>query len=553
MSSFTLQWPAALWLLLLVLPLAGLLAFARKRRRAVIDAMGGGHSTHRPSRDSLRVAAFALLILALTRPGYAPQMLADTRARRDVVFALDVSRSMLAQDVPPSRLEVARLAIRDALRTFTNERVGLVAYAGSASILCPLTEDYDFVRYMLEQATPLTVDFGGTTLQAAVEKAADQVFLEGRGDVQDLVILTDGGDHDSQVAKVAELLDTQRIDALILGLGDPDRASPIPVENEDDTVTLLESGGQTVYTQLDDEGLNAFTSLTPRARYIAAGTTPFNLGRIYREYAANKPVQPATEGETGLIIYREAAWWLIFPALALLCLSERLGARGLRLALLTAICAPFLPSESHAETSVFEKRFEAVLGQMQAESYEEAAQTLAELYQRNSGQSPAILAVLRFNQGLCLTQLSRSSDELDPRDALAFAHQAQQAFLAAKRHDPAMNRAGRHVQAITAHIAELRTRIEAQEEAAEQPKQPPSEESSEWDDRIEEDYDEADASGESESSSQATGDFAAGSEMQALPTPNDSAQDILEQEAGNLQFRQQKRSSTNQGKVEKDY
>ena len=553
MSPFTLQWPPALWLLLLVLPFAGLLAHARRHRRAVIEAMGGGHSTHRRSRDSLRVAAFALLTLALARPGYAPQVLADTRAGRDVVFALDVSRSMLAQDVPPSRLEVARQAIRDALRTFRNERVGLVAYAGSATILCPLTDDYDFVRYMLQQATPRTVDFGGTTLQSAVEKAADQVFLEGRGNVQDLIILTDGGDHGSQVAQVAEMLDTKQIDALILGLGDSERASPIPIEYEQGTVNLLESGGQTVYTKLDDAALRDFASMSARARYVAAGTTPFNLGRIYREYAAAKPVEVA-QSETGFIVYREAAWWLIFPALALLCLTERLGARGLRLALLTAICVLFLPGESRAETSVFQRKFETALGHMQAESYQQAAQTLAKLYQRNSGQSPAALAVVRFNHGLCLTQLSSTSSEQDPRAALASARQAQQAFLAAKRHNPALDRAGRHVQAITARIAELRTRIEAQEETAEKPEQTPSEESGEPDDLFEEDYDETDASGESMSSSQPmTGDFAAGTEMQPLPTPNYSAEEILAQEAGNLQFRQQKRSGANAGKVEKDY
>lgn len=167
--------------------------------------MGGGLSTHRRLRDYLRLAAFTLLVLALARPGYAPKKHSVSRTGRDVVFALDVSQSILAEDVAPSRLEVSKQAVRDALKTFSNERVGLVVYAGSATILCPLTYDYDFVRYMLEQAHTRSADFGGTTVQSAVEKVVDQVFMPDRGGVQDLVILTDGRDHGSQMPRAARL------------------------------------------------------------------------------------------------------------------------------------------------------------------------------------------------------------------------------------------------------------------------------------------------------------------------------------------------------------
>ena len=131
----------------------------------------------------------------MARPGYSPERLSISRTGRDVVFALDVSQSMLTEDVAPSRLEVAKQAVRDALNTFSNERVGLVVYAGSATIMCPLTYDYDFVRYMLEQTHTRSADFGGTTLQSAVEKVVDQVLMADRAGVQDLVVMTDGGDH----------------------------------------------------------------------------------------------------------------------------------------------------------------------------------------------------------------------------------------------------------------------------------------------------------------------------------------------------------------------
>ncbi len=684
MSAFTFQWPAALALLLLVFPLLWLLAYARKRRRHLIDAIGSGISTHRRSRDVMRTVAFTLLLLAFARPGYAPQMISESRSGRDVVFALDVSQSMLAQDVPPSRLKVAKQAIRDALDTLGNERVGLVVYAGSATILCPLTADYEFVRYMLDQAQPRTVDFGGTTLQSAVEKAADQVFLEGRGDVQDLVILTDGGDHDSQMEKVVELIESTQTDVLVIGLGNPERAAPIPIENEDGTLTLLESQGQTVYTKLDDEALHNFAAMSPRAQYVAAGTTPFNLGLLYHEFASEQTSQ-TTEDAHGVVIYQEAAFFLILTALLLLIISERWGLGGFKWAAFIGLIALNAPSDLQAQDETFSAQFAQAIGLIESGAYEEAAQSLSDLYSAPSEQSTARLAVLQFNQGLCLAKLSQSAVEQSPMGALSYAQQAQQAFLAAKRYNPELQRAGIQLQVTADRIGELRAIIDAQgaedAELAEQmqalleglqallksqqelrerftehrdgikvepdtdwpqaqqlleaeasrlegsmraidatlkasetaapeiaktmdeplvlmahalseqatarnrlqrredwPKvdapwltvesdleriiellsgdseqqSDPGDDWEEYDDS--EDYEYLDSDEESMSSSEAmAGDLAAGTEMQSLPVPNYSADDILTQEQGNLQFRQQKRSSANAAKVEKDY
>ena len=131
MSAFIFQWTWVLPLLFFALPLWWLLAYASRRRAELIRVMGGGLNTHRKLRDTLRITAFVLLVLALARPGYAPEKLSISRTGRDVVFAIDVSQSMLAEDVMPSRLAVAKQAVRDALNVFSNERVSLVVYAGS--------------------------------------------------------------------------------------------------------------------------------------------------------------------------------------------------------------------------------------------------------------------------------------------------------------------------------------------------------------------------------------------------------------------------------------
>ena len=199
MIPFAFQQPLMLLLLLVVIPLAGVLRHARRRRRVVLEEMGTGLlPPFARWRDWSRLAALVLMVIALARPGFDPQRHSVSQSGRDVVFVLDVSRSMLAEDASPNRLEAAKNGIRDALDAFNTQRVGLVIYAGSSNILCPLTYDYNFVRYMLDQATTRAVDFGGTILLSAVEKSIDSVLMEGRGGMHDLIVLTDGEEHGAQ-------------------------------------------------------------------------------------------------------------------------------------------------------------------------------------------------------------------------------------------------------------------------------------------------------------------------------------------------------------------
>ncbi len=466
-NGFVFQWPAMFTLLLLVPVLVWLLGYARKQRLKLIDALGGGLTTHRRLRDVLRVLAFVLVVFALARPGHSPRSEPVSRYGRDVVFALDVSRSMLAEDARPSRLEVAKQGIRDALDDLGNERVGLVVYAGSASILCPLTYDYDFVRYMLEQAHPRSVDFGGTTLQAAVEKVVDQVFIEGREGVQDLVVLTDGGDHGSQMAKVVEILEAKQVDVLAVGLGDPHRGSPIPIADADGAAAFVERDGIRVTTKLEDEALRSFAANSSHADYVAVGVSPFDLGQLYRDYALNKQVVVA-QSDTGVLIYQEAAVFFLVPAIVLLLLSECWGARGLQLgqAALWLAFVGLTPSSEAADTQ-FRAEFDAAVQLFERASFEDAELQFATLYGDASEASanPADLAALQVNRGLCLVELAKVQAAQNPAVALSYAEAAQLAFLSAKRYAPDLDRAGLRLQSTAALLVELEEQIEEQREA----------------------------------------------------------------------------------------
>ncbi|MEM6912221.1 MAG: VWA domain-containing protein [Verrucomicrobiota bacterium] len=468
MTGWVFQWPAMFWLLLLVAAAGWLVARAGRERRRVMESLGRRSGPPLRWRDVLRLSALALLVLALARPGHSPRSEATSLTGRDVVFALDVSRSMLAEDLPPSRLEAAKQAIRDALATFDQERVGLVIFAGSASILCPLTYDYDFVRYMLEQAQPRSVEFGGTHLQAAVEKVLDQVFLAGRAGVQDLVVLTDGGDHGSEMTRVASLLRESESEVLLVGLGDPEQGSPIPILDEEGQAVLLEAEGRLVETRLEEGPLRWLAEEVPRARYAGVGTRPFHLGSLYQEEASGKPVQ-ATAQEAGQLVYQEAAGFFLVPALCLLLLTEGRGRLGFRwwgrgMLLMGWSWAPL---KSRAEEP-FRSAFEAAVLKMEAGQYEVASSDFAQLYAQSASRAqPAQLAAMQLNLGLSLLKLSQAQAGENPVLALAHAEQAQRAFLSAKRYAPEGVRAGARLEASAQVVAALRQQLAAQEQAEE--------------------------------------------------------------------------------------
>ena len=464
MREFAFQWPGLLALLLLTAPLAWLLAHARKRRLQLMEAMGGGLPTHRRLRDVLRISAFIFMVFALARPGYSPRPESVSHSGRDVVFALDVSQSMLAEDAPPSRLEVAKQGIRDALGGFHNERVGLIVYAGSASILCPLTYDYDFVRYMLDQANPRTVDFGGTALQSAVEKAVDQVFMEGRGGVQDMVVLTDGGDHGSKLQKMVDLLTEKQVDVLLIGLGNPDTGAPIRLKDEEGNISLIMEQGSPVYTKLDDAALRELAAKGPRIEYVPVEEDPFDLGQLYAEYAKDRQID-AADSEAGILVYKEAGVFFLIPALILLLLSECWGAKGLKfghVAALTLMLTP-MPWAGAADVS-FGASFQGAVNTLEQGNPEEAAAMFSDIYQSSTERSasPGELAAVEFNRGLCLIRLSEGEDS--PRAALTYAEMARLAFLSAKRCAPGLQRAGIRIETTTALVSDLEAQVAKQKQ-----------------------------------------------------------------------------------------
>ena len=459
-----------LLLVLLVVPLWWLLSRARRCRGLVHSQLGVEAPALSIWRDRLRLAAVTLLLLALARPGINPQRHSASKSGRDVVFVLDVSQSMLARDAFPSRLEAAKDGIRDALNSFQSERVALVIYAGSANILCPLTSDYEFARYMLDQATPRAVDFGGTTLLSATEKCFDTILTAERDGMQDLVVLTDGEEHGAQNEKVVDLLSQRNAGLLMVGIGDATVGAQIPMESDKGSTVYLKSQGQTVTTKLNDRGLRELTQIFKDASYVSPGTAAFDLAGIYRKFAQAKPVANTADSGT-YIVYSELGLFLVGIAGALLLLAEmklpiaiplsRQLVTLVPIALVAFMIGGWALAEDRADDSDFADAIQLQHAGRYADALE--AYDLAQLNFSNTRLSAAQLATVRVNQGMCHLGLA-AQKAAEPRTKLASAENAQTCFLQACRLLPGFDQASQRLDPTAILIADIRQHIEMENE-----------------------------------------------------------------------------------------
>ncbi|MDH3392340.1 MAG: VWA domain-containing protein, partial [Desulfobulbaceae bacterium] len=186
--------------------LFGLFLYSSHRRKQTLEQLIGANllqkivsvnPVRRRWKTILILASFFLLIIGLARPAWNLQQTTVKRTGRDVVFVIDVSKSMLAEDLAPNRLERAKLAIADVIDTLDGDRVGLVAFAGTAAIKCPLTLDYGFFRMMLENISTDSIARGGTLVGDAIRLVLDQVLDSQEKQFKDIVLITDGEDHES--------------------------------------------------------------------------------------------------------------------------------------------------------------------------------------------------------------------------------------------------------------------------------------------------------------------------------------------------------------------
>jgi Ca-activated chloride channel family protein len=261
--------------------------------------------------------AVTLIVMGLTRPSWNLKSQSVERKGRDVVFLLDVSQSMMAEDLKPNRLERAKLAIIDCIEKLQGDRVALVAFSGNAAVKCPLTLDYGFFRTMLENLSPRDIDRGGTMIGDALRTTMNEVFDNQSGKFKDIVLITDGEDHDSFPAQAAEELGKREIRLIAVGLGDENQGRRIPITDEQGNKTFLKYQGQEVWSKLDASTLRKMVDLTPGGKYFNVSTGTIDLGSIYSKLIASSE-KKELEAQT-IKQYEEK--FQIFLAIAFIVLS----------------------------------------------------------------------------------------------------------------------------------------------------------------------------------------------------------------------------------------
>ncbi len=224
-----------------------------------------GVSTWRPAaQSSLYGLGLALFGFALAQPQCGTKSELTKRRGIDVVVALDASKSMLARDVQPSRLERAKLELTTLLDELKGDRVGLVVFAGDAFIQSPLTSDYSAVKLFLRAVDPEVMPQGGTNVGAALKLARQVMDNADRGSKERVVVLlSDGEDLFGEVGEATEALKEANVQVLAVGVGS-ESGEPIPVyDRRGDFVDYKKDpAGETVITRLDRAGLTAIAEAT---------------------------------------------------------------------------------------------------------------------------------------------------------------------------------------------------------------------------------------------------------------------------------------------------
>ena len=204
----------------------------------------------------------------------------------EVMFVLDISRSMLADDATPNRLERAKQQIKDMVDEMTGDRVGLVVFAGESKQQVPLTRHYSDFKQSLEEVGPYNVQLGGSRLGDALALAADS-FLGKSDDHKAIVVLTDGEDQESNPVEVAdEIHNDHGIRIFTIGLGDMERGSRIPVGQTASGRRFLEHQGEPVWSKLNGSTLKQ-VALKSQGAFIPAGTKQVDMADVYHGYVAS--------------------------------------------------------------------------------------------------------------------------------------------------------------------------------------------------------------------------------------------------------------------------
>ena len=256
---FRFEAPLYLYLLLLIPLLAGLrfLTYRNQKKRLrkfgdpqLLKALMPDVSRWRPGiKFWLLEVALALLILMLARPQMGTKISHEKRTGIETIIAVDISNSMRAEDVTPSRLDRAKMMVENLVDHFTDDKIGLIVFAGDAFVQLPITSDYVSAKMFLSSIDPSMMATQGTDLARAIDMATHS-FTQEKGIGKAIIVITDGEDHEGGAVEAAEAAKKAGQRVYMLGIGSTSGA-PIPIPGTGDYMT--DNTGQTVMSALNED------------------------------------------------------------------------------------------------------------------------------------------------------------------------------------------------------------------------------------------------------------------------------------------------------------
>jgi Ca-activated chloride channel family protein len=269
------------------------LSFSRRRALALLGAKhllanltASVSIVRRRIKEAMVVTGVVLVGVALARPQWGFRWEEAHRRGVDVLFAVDTSKSMLTPDVKPNRLERAKLAVRDLVQKFPDDRVGLVAFAGSAFLETPLTLDHSIFEQSLDGLDTNVIPLGGTNVASAIDVAEKALANDEHKKV--LVLLTDGEDLSGDAINAAEAAAKKGLVVYTVGVGTP-HGELIPIASKGgQTRFVKDDAGNFVTSKLDESLLRRIATVTSGS-YRALGDNGQGLESLYRDELATLP------------------------------------------------------------------------------------------------------------------------------------------------------------------------------------------------------------------------------------------------------------------------
>lgn len=321
-----------LWILMLV-PFVAALILLEKRRNQRLSRFASHPALRRlaplfnPERrrlfHGLWLGSFVLLIVTLGQPQWGTKWDEVRRRGLDIMVVLDTSKSMLAEDLKPNRLKRAAWGIRDLLQELRGDRVGLIAYAGTSFVQCPLTIDYPAFLMTLDDVYAGIIPQGGTATAHALRMAMKSFEKEPNSD-RVLILISDGGDHDGDPLELVPFLKKDNIRVFSIGVGSLE-GELIPIQDRNGQQQFLKDReGNIVKTSLQEDVLQQLALQTGGA-YVRAVPGDFGVERLVQEGLADLK---RSEHESKLVRSSVDRYpWFVGMALLLLLVESLLPER----------------------------------------------------------------------------------------------------------------------------------------------------------------------------------------------------------------------------------